>query len=202
MPHTGYSTSYNNAVAELNGAQNPAALAARCGASYTDDVYLLQYFGDSCSVTLPGCDFAPATLSLGERILILHYLTSDTRFEDAPPQATFESLPGGMFYYPTFRKRGPDRVIKDFGDHPSLLREIGETAGWTGGSTGDVSVIIPALPMIDITVALYKGDEEFPPEVNFLLRKDVTSFLPLEDVAVLGGIVATRLTILKTAITG
>ena len=200
MPHTGYSTSYNKAVADLNGADDPAALAGRCGAEYSENEYHLQYFGDSCSVSLPDCEFSPAELSLGEKILILHYLTSETPFDKAPIQATFESLPGGMFYFPTFRKRGPDRVLKDFGDNPSLLRQAAETAGWTVGSIGDISVAIPALPLIEVTVALYEGDDEFPPEVNFLFRKDISAFLPLEDVAVLGGIVATRLMILKEAI--
>ncbi len=193
MPHSGYSTSYNKAVAKLRAVKDCAALAARCGATHTAQGYDLQYFGSLCSVTLPEVGFLPATLSLGEKILILHYLTHDTPFEENPPQATFESLPGGMFYFPTFRKRGPDRVLNDYGDDPGSLIKAGQTAGWPLGTLGDASVIIPALPFIDITVVIYSGDEEFPPEVSFLFRRDITSFLPLEDVAVLGGIVATRL---------
>ena len=200
MPHSGYSTSYNKAVATLQKAENPATLASRCGAECTSKGYNLQYFGKPCSVTLPDCDFSPPDLSLGEKILILHYLTSDTPFEENPPQATFESLPGGMFYFPTFRKRGPDRVLQGYGDDPPLLIKAARAAGWPIGSTGDASVIIPALPFIDVTAVVYSGDEEFPAEVNFLFRKDINAFLPLEDVAILGGIVATRLTMLKNSI--
>jgi hypothetical protein len=200
MPHSGYSTSYNKAVAALQTAEDPAALAARCGAVNSAVGYDLPYFGSPCTVTLPECNFAPPALSLGEKILILHYLSSKDPFEESPPQATFQSLPGGMFYFPTFRKRGPDRVLSDYGENLSQLLEAAEAAGWPAGSIGDVSVNIPALPLIDVTVAAYAGDEEFPAEVNFLFRKDITSFLPLEDIAVLGGIVATKLTILKNAL--
>ena len=200
MPHSGYNTSYNKAVTNLREAKAPETLAARCGAEFTANGYDLLYFGNPCSVSLPECDFSLPTLSLGEKILILHYLTSDTPFEEDPPQATFESLPGGMFYYPTFRKRGPERVLNDYGEDPSLLIEAARVAGWSSGSVGDASVIIPALPLIDVTAVVYAGDEEFPPEVNFLFRRDITSFLPLEDVAVLGGIVATQLTIIKNSL--
>lgn len=200
MPHSGYNTSYEKAAAGLRAAIDPAAMAARCGAAYTAKGYDLQYFGRRCSVSLPECGFLPTSLSLGEKILILHYLTSNAPFEENPSQTTFQGLPGGMFYYPTYRKRGPDRVLGDFGDDPSSLIEAGRAAGWASGAVGDASVIIPALPLIDVTVVIYSGDEEFPPEASFLFRKDIASFLPLEDVAVLGGIVATRLTILKNSL--
>ena len=43
-------------------------------------------------------------------------------------------------------------------------------------------------------VVLHRGDEEFPAEVNLLFSDRIAAFLPLEDVAVLAGLVATRLT--------
>ena len=199
MPHSGYNTSYDKAVAALQCTEDPLSLAGRCGATYDDGTFLLDYFGSPCSITLPACDFQPAELKLGEKILLLHYIASSGPIEENPPKTTFESLPGGMFYFPTFRKRGPDRVINDYGDDPQLLLTSATTAGWPLGSTGDVSVIIPVFPLIDVEVVLYAGDDEFPPEVSFLFRKDINSFLPLEDVAVLGGVIATRLLLLKIA---
>lgn len=200
MPHAGYNTSYMRAVETLQNAVAPAELAGRCGAEYTPDRFELAYFGKRCAVTLPGCDFSLPDLSLGEKILILHYLISQGPVEENPPQATFESLRGGMFYFQTFKKRGPDRVLADFGNKPQALRRIAAYCGWAESSTGEFSIIIPALPLIDLTVAFYAGDDEFPPEVKFLFRRDITSFLPLEDVAALGGFVATRLGILKRSL--
>ena len=61
----------------------------------------------------------------------------------------------------------------------------------------DIDTVIPAFPLIDITVAAYLADDEFPPEVKFLFRRDITSFLSLEDTAALAGYVATRLMFIK-----
>jgi hypothetical protein len=44
-------------------------------------------------------------------------------------------------------------------------------------------------------VVLHAGDEEFPAEANILFDDAIVNFLPLEDVAVLAGLIATRLAI-------
>jgi hypothetical protein len=103
-----------------------------------------------------------------------------------------------MFYFETYKKRGPLRVLNDFRDDPSLLQRIAAARGWSTGETGDVSIMIPALPLIEINLVYYAEDEEFPPEVKFLFRKDITSLLPLEDIAALGGYTATQLVIQKS----
>jgi hypothetical protein len=199
MPHIGYDTSYKRAAEALQSAHEPAELARRCGANFAGGSFELDYFGNPCTVTLPECSFSP-DLSLGEKILILHYIASDGPVEEKPGQATYEGLPGGMFYFSTFKKRGPNRVLNDYGDDPATLKKAAEISGWAEGDLGDASVVIPALPLIDVTVVIYAGDDEFPPEAKFLFRKDILSFLPLEDVAALAGYVATRLTILKKSL--
>lgn len=195
MPHKGYNTSYINALKQLTLLREPAANADRLGASFDDHGFELEYFGNTCTLSFPECVFQLEDLSLGEKILILHYLTSDQPLEPNPSMTTFQSLPGGMFYYSTFRKRGPNRTLAEFGAQPDQLDRVAAREGWQTGSLGDVCVILPALPRIDVTVVAHRGDDEFPPEVQFLFRKDITSLLPLEDVAVLGGIVATKITI-------
>ena len=196
MPHVGYNTSYRRAVEALQNATAPADLARRCGAKYLENSFELSFFGTSCTISLPECDFSLPKISLGEKILILHYLTSEGPIEDNPPPATFEGI-GGMFYFETFKKRGPNRVLNDYGDDLLQLKKAAEVSGWAEGPTGDVSVVIPAFPLIDITVAAYLADDEFPPEVKFLFRRDITSFLSLEDTAALAGHVATRLMFIK-----
>ena len=195
MPHKGYDTSYTNALEKLKLLRDPTAHAERCGASFDNRGFGLAYFGNTCTLSFPECLFGPENLSLGEKILILHYLTSDQPLEPNPSMATFQSLPGGMFYFSTFRKRGPNRILTEFGEQPDRLCRIAESQEWQMGDLGDVSIILPTLPRIDVTVVAHRGDDEFPPEVQFLFRKDITALLPLEDVAVLGGIVATKITI-------
>ena len=58
---------------------------------------------------------------------------------------------------------------------------------------GDASFRFDILPKIAGVVVLHAGDEEFPAEANILFDDEIINFLPLEDVAVLAGVIATRL---------
>lgn len=196
-----YETSYNNAVDHIRHISDIETAALRQGGDFipvTDGGRItFSYFGTLAAVSLPDCGFGPDTLDQGEQILILHYFGSDGVTDPTAPEVTFQSLPGGMFYYPTFRKRGPDRVLKEFGSEPATLVSTGEKLNWLPGTLGDASLVVPVLPCITATVVIHAGDDEFTPEAQFLFRKDITSLIPLEDVAVIGTILATRLTIAK-----
>jgi len=48
-------------------------------------------------------------------------------------------------------------------------------------------------PEFEVVVVMYREDDEFPPEANILYRDDIINFLPLEDIAVLSGLIASRL---------
>jgi hypothetical protein len=58
---------------------------------------------------------------------------------------------------------------------------------------GDVGYVIEALPKVPVTVTLWRADEEIPASANVLWDETVKYYLPTEDVAVLGGIVASEL---------
>jgi tetratricopeptide (TPR) repeat protein len=58
---------------------------------------------------------------------------------------------------------------------------------------GDAACGGPVLPRLRCVAVLHRGDEEFPPEANLLFEDRIANLLPLEDVAVLAGLVATRL---------
>jgi hypothetical protein len=107
--------------------------------------------------------------------------------------ATFQSLPNGMFYYGPFRKRSINRMLPVFGNDPELLTNAARTLGAVETEYGDVGYRYEVLPKIAVIVALHLGDEEFPPELNMLFPRTVTDYLTLEDIAVLGGLLASKL---------
>jgi hypothetical protein len=65
--------------------------------------------------------------------------------------------------------------------------------GWTEEKLGDAAFGGPVLPALRCVAVLHRGDEEFPAEANLLFDDRIGRLLPLEDVAVLAGLVATRL---------
>ncbi|RKX77078.1 MAG: hypothetical protein DRP87_10170 [Spirochaetes bacterium] len=169
------------------------------GAREEKNHIILNYFTDECRITLPEISFSPDNYSIEEKILILHYLTSKGETHRVPKWVTFKNLPGASFYEPTYRKRGPEIILKGLGSEPERLLSVAVALGGVREEFGDISVRIRVFPKIDSIVVLNRGDEEFPPECNILYPDWIHAFLPLEDIAFLATAIAKR--ILKSAST-
>ncbi len=138
-------------------------------------------------------EFKPEGLSYLEKVYILHYLTSyktKNVVQIKKEFAGFKNLPGGMFYYPAFRKNGPAKILKAFGQEPEKIYASTEILGGSRENIGDVSVKLNIFPKIEMIIVLYKEDDEFPPEVQFLYNSDIINYLGLEDISILSGVVA------------
>jgi hypothetical protein len=194
-----YLIAYRKAVAALVS-RDLAEAARRRGAVCQGRDLELPFFGQPVRIRVPeGAEgealFQPAELALTEKILILHYLGWGTAVEASGSGrlVSFRELPGASFYEPTYRKRGPARIARRFGtDLPAFLRAC-RALGWTEERMGDAACAGLVLPLVRCLAVLHRGDEEFPAEVNLLWSDGIARLLPLEDVAVLAGLVATRL---------
>jgi hypothetical protein len=49
------------------------------------------------------------------------------------------------------------------------------------------------LPRVAMQLCLWEGDEEFPPEANVLFDENIGGYLPVEDIAVVSGMLIYRL---------
>ena len=194
-----YLIAYRKAVAALAG-QDPAEVALRRGAACRGRDLQLPFFGQPVEIDLPEradgeALFQPAELALTEKILILHYLGWGTAAE-APGSGrlvSFQQLAGASFYEPAYRKRGPARIARRFGQDTAGFARACRALGWTEEKLGDAAFGGPVLPLLRCVAVLHRGDEEFPAEANLLFDERTAQLLPLEDVAVLAGLVASRL---------
>jgi len=182
-----------NSAADLLRKADMVEVAERCGAQWEGDSLRLRYFNSDCRILFPEVSFDPPAISLAEKILVLHYLTSRESHPAKGEFVAYKNLPSASFYNPTYRKRGTNRVLSAFGSRPEVLWELAGMLGAGRAEYGDVSLRIPVFPKIDAIVLIYRGDEEFPPEAEFLFKDDIISYLSLEDVAVLAGTIASRL---------
>ena len=145
------------------------------------------------TITWPeGEIMAPARareLSLQEQGLIMHYLIQAKGVPLTETWITFREIPSGEFYYSAFVKRAKEPLVKAFGDRPDLLVELGLKMGGTKGKEGDASLYFKAFPRIPVSLVLWAGDEEFPPDGNLLFDASISKYLSAEDIAVLSGMV-------------
>jgi hypothetical protein len=194
-----YGIAYNKAAAEILSKDQGglAELCERCGAVLNGGTICLSFFGERAEIILPrqegGLAFHPEDLSLIERILLLHYLLARESRTTKGAMVAFKNLPGAFVYEPTYRKRGPGRIARRFGEDIETFHRACGNLGWQEAELGDASYQFDIFPKIRGLVVLYAADEEFPAEANLLFNDEIINFLPLEDIAVLAGLIATRL---------
>jgi hypothetical protein len=193
-----YQTAYRKACEELRG-QSPEELAALCersAAVLNGAAIRLAFFGSRVELRITSegsIEFAPSDLPLVEKILILHYLLAREQKSVKGQMVAFKNLPGASFYDPTYQKRGPRRIARRYGENVEAFRKACRNLGWHEEELGDASFRFDILPKIRGLVVMHAGDEEFPAEANILFDDEIVNFLSLEDVAVLAGLIATRL---------
>ena len=187
-----YDASFNKA-AEILRKSDPGHICGICGTRSAPAGILVPYFDKEYTVKLPEVTFDPPDISIYEQILILHYLTTLGDHSVKGEFISFKNLPGAFFYDATYKKRGPGQILRKFGDNIDELTEAAEKLGGEQAEFGDVSVKVPVFPRIDAVVVLYREDDEFPPDANILFKDDIINYLPLEDVAVLSGLIGSKL---------
>ncbi len=107
------------------------------------------------------------------KILILHYLANEDKVASIEGDAwiSFKEMDGGKEYFSAFRKRAIEPIIRKYGDDSK-------------------DMLIQAFPKIKVEIKVWAKDEEFEADCNMLFNESIKKILPTEDVAVLGGIIA------------
>jgi hypothetical protein len=195
-----YQQAYEMASRRLRETADLHALCRRSGAMLADEagkkVISLDYLGQPCRVVLPDVDVSTASgepLSPRDRLIILHYLNTADGSPLTDRLITFKELPEGAVYYPTYVKRTIKPLLDKFADRPESLIAAAKSIGGVKAETGDFSFHLYALPRVPLTVTLWLGDEELPPEGNILFDSSITDYLPTEDITVLCEILAWKM---------
>jgi hypothetical protein len=195
-----YQQAYEMASRRLRETADLPALCRRSDAMLADEagkkVISLDYLGQPCRVVLPDVDVSTASgepLSPRDRLIMLHYLNTADGSLLTDRLITFKELPEGAVYYPTYVKRTIKPLLDKFADRPESLIAAAESIGGVKAETGDFSFRLKALPRVPLTITLWLGDEELPPEGNILFDSSITDYLPTEDITVLCEILAWKL---------
>jgi hypothetical protein len=152
------------------------------GENYSVDV-------EGQQVYLNGSEFARPDKAL----IVLHYLIGAMSISPTGNLVSFRELQGGDVYWKAYEGRSITRLQDFFGERVEALHEAVKGMKHKRASMGDAGYVIEALPKVPVTVAVWAADDELAASANVLWDETVKYYLPTEDVAVLGGMVASEL---------
>jgi hypothetical protein len=152
---------------------------------YTIDFRTKKVISLSCNA--PAKDFTA--------ILILHYLARQIQGLPAltGEWVSFKELSGIEGYYPAFRKRTIEPIIRKYGSHPEGILNVLDRLPAKRIDQGDIGIVLEAFAGVPALVTLWRQDEEFGPEANVLFDKSITEIFCTEDIVVLAGFIASQI---------
>jgi hypothetical protein len=185
---------------------NPGEAAVRAGASLEEledggAQFVVRFLGILHHIRWPdgavfrACD--GEQVDIATRIILLHYLLTADGAPVAGSWIAFRNLPGGLGYEAAFQGRASLRLARRFGSDAEAFRAAARLLGGETLAYGDASFLFRVLPRIWMAAVIHLADEEFPARANVLFDANASHCLPTEDLAVLGGILASKL--VKTA---
>ena len=134
-----------------------------------------------------------------QQVLLLHYLNGASGSQLTGEWIGYQEVPDGKFYLDAFQRRAQIPMVRVFGERPDLLVELAATAfGAKHFDQGDFSVLVNAMPMISVSLILWRGDDEFSPDGTILFDRSICDILSAEDIVWLAGIIVYRLIVSAT----
>ena len=126
-------------------------------------------------------------------VLILHYLVGADKGAISGEWISFREFEGGDAYFGSFTDRSLVPFKNAFENRPDLLEPAAGPLGGEPVEFGDIGIRVPVFPKLPLAVVLWRGDDEFPPEVNILFDKSANSILRTEDLAICGALTVSKL---------
>lgn len=200
-----YQQAYQLGREQISRIGDIAERCHRAGAKYqaNDKAIIVRYLNEAYRVSLPeveiSCVGKKDLVPIKDRILIVHYLARARGTPLSGKLITYKELPEGTVYFPTFYARAIKPLVNQFGKEPARLLTAAHALGGRKADYGDAAVTVDAFPRVPITLVLWRGDDEFPPEGNILFDSTIPDYLAVEDINVLCETIAWRLVRLAKA---
>ena len=180
----------------------PREVEARAAVSYHSQSpaaghFEIPFFGNLYQVHWPGGAIRRSAnqeeADIASQIILLHYFLTADGTPMASEWIAFRNLPGGLGYDAAFQGRANLRLAQTFATDQGSFEAAAKALGGERLSFGDASFLFRLLPRVWLAVVLYLADDEFPSSANVLFDAAASHYLPTEDLAVLGGLLAGRL---------
>ncbi|MFQ5996023.1 MAG: DUF3786 domain-containing protein [Dehalococcoidales bacterium] len=202
----GYELAYRLAGEQLAQIDDIEEQCRKSGTQYLDSqkAIVIEYLNQQYLITLVNIRVSlmdkEEEVPLLDKILLLHYFIQAKGTPISNQLISFKELPEGAGYFPTFYQRAIKPLVTYFGNEPHRLIDMARLLNGHEADYGDASVTINALSRVPLTLVLWQGDAEFPPEGSIMFDRTISDYLPTEDIIFLCQTTAWRLVkLLKSA---
>ncbi len=178
---------------------DPEEVAPRRGALWDAATgrFELEFLGMRVAVTWPAGEVATVD---GKRVgdscalIILHYLLGKGGGPATNEWIAYRDLPGARNHAAAYHVEAEVPLSEALGGDLTEWRDMAVKRGFELHDFADLSFVWRALPHVPLLVVLTAADEEFPGEARILYDSSAGSWLPSEDLAVLGELASHALT--------
>jgi hypothetical protein len=176
---------------------DPGRLAARSGAKLVANSLTLPMWGQLVEIDL--CDFqacdclSGAPLDSFSQVLVAYYLYTADGTLPAGSWIAFTELPDGLFYTQAFQAYTGHRLAQNFGNDANSFGKAAVAAGGQAVTFGDRAYTFAVLPLVNLLVVCWLGDEELAPSYHILFDAHASHHLTTDGCAVLGSVLTRRL---------
>ena len=178
-------------------ARDPQELASLTGALFENEAFTLQLWGNQVAIHHP--DFAAHEPTSGkplnpldEAILAYYFSISDGAGLSGEWIA-FTELPDGQFYTQAFQGYTGSKLVREFGNDDAAFKAAAEHLGGLPVSFGNLAFQFRVLPMVNMLVVCWLGDEDFPPSYRILFDSNLHHHLTTDAAAILGSLLTGKL---------
>ncbi len=131
-----------------------------------------------------------AEAGVSATLILLHYLATANGSPARRDWIPFRGIPGGNVYEAAFRRQCIEPLIATFGQDPPGLSRAAAALGGERDTMGDLSYRFQALPRLPMAWVLWLPDDEQGAESSLLFDAAAPGYLPTEDLAALGRVLA------------
>jgi len=188
-----YQFAYQLAAEQLTSIDHLEQQCRNSGAQYQavgkKRAVIVDYLDKPYRISVPdvavSAEDSPEPVPLRDQLLILHYFIQAKGTPLSRKLITYKELPEGLNYFPTFAKRTIKPLVDYFGAHPQWLVDTAHSLGGRESDIGDAGVVINAFSRVQLTLAVWQGDDELSPEGSILFDSTIQDYLHTEDIHVL-----------------
>jgi hypothetical protein len=175
-----------------------AEITSRTGVRFDNDLneFSLNVLGFTLLASWPEFslkpkdEYCPKDLYGGEaQILMIRFLIEGVSADPTGNFVPYRELPWGDVYDKNFQGRCIKRLAFGFGSKLDSFKTACQSLGGLPYTKGDASFDLQFVPGVTVRLILWAGDDEFPPQSQWLFSDNTPLAFTAEDVAVIGDVV-------------